>query len=120
MAAGVGILSMHKNTQAFTLVLRSIPGKRPVASVAGAVANTEIRVPTSNPVIDCQQSLLGVVVVDLHGTIAVDRRNVLIAKIVLRAGSIRHFCTVDRSVIVGPELDVPAMESGTRRFTKSE
>jgi hypothetical protein len=66
-----GLLEADENAQPFTVIVRCAFGRCPVWSFAGIVANAEVSVPASFPVVDRKPSLLCAEIVDLHRSLIV-------------------------------------------------
>ena len=100
--------------QAFAAVRIGISFERPVPRIAFAAADTDICIAVLLPMVDCKYRLTPAVVVNLHRTIAIDRSENLVAKVIDVTGSAGDASTIACGVVVRPELDIAGRDIGSR------
>ena len=72
---------MHEDAKMFGFVISGVGGESPVRVAIGCVANADVGALAFAPVIQGEHGLFGVVVMHLHGTIAVGRLDRRVTKV---------------------------------------
>ena len=100
------LLAPHEHAQPLGLIGARIAGKCPVGILRRLVANPQVCVAALPPVVQGEERLAGVVVMDLHRAVTVQRVGRLIPEVEDLGGGVRHIGAVRRAIVVRPELDI--------------